>query len=324
MASQQDACAEAETANKYNDTVCVLCGGGENEQVLMLCDGCDKGFHTYCINLPALPIEDWFCPACRRTAEASLGDDDATEPGHVYPGLDVIFYERVSSKGQNEPEYGRVGMDTQNHTLLEFALENGLIIHGTFREVYSARDPSKLTELNRLCKMLKNKCLVVYSVSRFSRNLEQGHKLITAIHAAGGWVWSVAEKVSSFDPQFLQLLSEAQAESDRLSLKMREAYARIRRHGGHIGPAPFGQSVYRDEAGIRRLMPNPNEQEILAKLQRTYQDTQDASQTAFMLNNSGCTRRGKAWTVYQVRKYLGGLNNNTVSRDLRAALPSLP
>ncbi|XP_068051116.1 bromodomain adjacent to zinc finger domain protein 2B isoform X12 [Anomalospiza imberbis] len=45
---------------------CQICRKGDNEELLLLCDGCDKGCHTYCHRpkISAIPDGDWFCPAC--------------------------------------------------------------------------------------------------------------------------------------------------------------------------------------------------------------------------------------------------------------------
>lgn len=45
---------------------CQLCQKGDNEEMLLLCDGCDKGCHMYCHKprITAVPDGDWFCPAC--------------------------------------------------------------------------------------------------------------------------------------------------------------------------------------------------------------------------------------------------------------------
>ncbi|XP_040913067.1 bromodomain adjacent to zinc finger domain protein 2B isoform X2 [Toxotes jaculatrix] len=45
---------------------CQLCQKGDNEELLLLCDGCDKGCHTYCHKpkITTVPDGDWFCPAC--------------------------------------------------------------------------------------------------------------------------------------------------------------------------------------------------------------------------------------------------------------------
>ncbi|XP_017337199.2 bromodomain adjacent to zinc finger domain protein 2B isoform X8 [Ictalurus punctatus] len=45
---------------------CQICRKGDNEDLLLLCDGCDKGCHTYCHKpkINAIPEGDWYCPAC--------------------------------------------------------------------------------------------------------------------------------------------------------------------------------------------------------------------------------------------------------------------
>ncbi|XP_044073969.1 bromodomain adjacent to zinc finger domain protein 2B-like isoform X3 [Siniperca chuatsi] len=45
---------------------CQLCQQGDNEELLLLCDGCDKGCHTYCHKpkITTVPDGEWFCPTC--------------------------------------------------------------------------------------------------------------------------------------------------------------------------------------------------------------------------------------------------------------------
>uniref|UniRef100_A0A8C7Q6R5 Bromodomain adjacent to zinc finger domain 2B n=1 Tax=Oncorhynchus mykiss TaxID=8022 RepID=A0A8C7Q6R5_ONCMY len=45
---------------------CQICRKGDNEDLLLLCDGCDKGCHTYCHKpkITTIPEGDWYCPAC--------------------------------------------------------------------------------------------------------------------------------------------------------------------------------------------------------------------------------------------------------------------
>ncbi|XP_078661651.1 bromodomain adjacent to zinc finger domain protein 2B-like isoform X31 [Branchiostoma floridae x Branchiostoma belcheri] len=45
---------------------CQFCRKGDNEAQLLLCDGCDKGFHTYCVKprMTVVPDGDWFCSVC--------------------------------------------------------------------------------------------------------------------------------------------------------------------------------------------------------------------------------------------------------------------
>lgn len=46
--------------------LCQICRRDKNEARLLLCDGCDHGFHTYCFRPPmiAIPEGDWFCYDC--------------------------------------------------------------------------------------------------------------------------------------------------------------------------------------------------------------------------------------------------------------------
>eukprot|EP00798_Chlamydomonas_sp_ICE-L_P012528 gene12528-15744_t len=44
-----------------DEMVCQECNGGQDEDQLLLCDGCDRGFHTYCVRLGSIPIDEWFC-----------------------------------------------------------------------------------------------------------------------------------------------------------------------------------------------------------------------------------------------------------------------
>ncbi|GAB2223507.1 hypothetical protein Droror1_Dr00017648 [Drosera rotundifolia] len=50
----------------YDDVSCEDCGSGHNAAKLLLCDGCDRGYHLYCLSpiLAAVPNGSWFCPKC--------------------------------------------------------------------------------------------------------------------------------------------------------------------------------------------------------------------------------------------------------------------
>ena len=80
---------EAEADATYN---CVLCGTGEptgdpkihlptsphisphlalgeRDELILLCDSCDRGHHTFCLEPPLsdIPEGDWYCPDCAPT-----------------------------------------------------------------------------------------------------------------------------------------------------------------------------------------------------------------------------------------------------------------
>ncbi|XP_032819198.2 lysine-specific demethylase 5D-like isoform X2 [Petromyzon marinus] len=45
---------------------CLVCGRGDDEAKLLLCDGCDDSYHTFCLIPPLqdVPKGDWRCPKC--------------------------------------------------------------------------------------------------------------------------------------------------------------------------------------------------------------------------------------------------------------------
>ena len=46
--------------------MCQVCSKGNSEECMLLCDGCDDSYHTYCLIPPliSVPKGDWRCPCC--------------------------------------------------------------------------------------------------------------------------------------------------------------------------------------------------------------------------------------------------------------------
>ncbi|XP_061760562.1 bromodomain adjacent to zinc finger domain protein 2A isoform X2 [Nerophis ophidion] len=51
---------------------CQVCRKGDNDECLLLCDGCDRGCHMYCLKpkITQVPEGDWFCPTCTAKDES--------------------------------------------------------------------------------------------------------------------------------------------------------------------------------------------------------------------------------------------------------------
>ncbi|XP_018565103.1 serine/arginine repetitive matrix protein 2 [Anoplophora glabripennis] len=60
-------------------TFCEICGSSDNEDQMLLCDGCDLGFHLYCLTPPLdeVPGGAWYCNYCSP-------DDDYTSEVELY------------------------------------------------------------------------------------------------------------------------------------------------------------------------------------------------------------------------------------------------
>ncbi|KAM3607451.1 uncharacterized protein V6R79_008004 [Siganus canaliculatus] len=95
---------------------CQLCQKGDDEELLLLCDGCDKGCHTYCHKpkITTVPDGDWFCPTCvakgsgqsprsrrHQSRTAGGGRKGGEVKGNSKPSVagDLIREEAASSNG---------------------------------------------------------------------------------------------------------------------------------------------------------------------------------------------------------------------------------
>ncbi|XP_014669253.1 PREDICTED: PHD and RING finger domain-containing protein 1-like [Priapulus caudatus] len=56
----------ADPEEDEDPTYCELCGRCDREDRLLLCDGCDLGYHLECLDPPlaTVPLDEWFCGDC--------------------------------------------------------------------------------------------------------------------------------------------------------------------------------------------------------------------------------------------------------------------
>ncbi len=45
---------------------CSACQDPHDEEKMMFCDRCDRGFHTYCVGLSEVPSGSFFCKNCEK------------------------------------------------------------------------------------------------------------------------------------------------------------------------------------------------------------------------------------------------------------------
>ncbi|MBZ3882839.1 Bromodomain adjacent to zinc finger domain protein 2A [Sciurus carolinensis] len=81
-----------------NKVTCLVCRKGDNDEFLLLCDGCDRGCHIYCHRpkMEAVPEGDWFCAVCL----AQQVEEEFTQK----PGFPKRGQKRKSGYWQNFPE----------------------------------------------------------------------------------------------------------------------------------------------------------------------------------------------------------------------------
>ncbi|RKP37400.1 JmjC domain, hydroxylase-domain-containing protein, partial [Dimargaris cristalligena] len=69
-----------EGADAQSDS-CQICHSSEKGEQMLLCDGCDHGFHLYCLDPPLskVPRTDWYCLQCILQAGGDFGFEDGGE-----------------------------------------------------------------------------------------------------------------------------------------------------------------------------------------------------------------------------------------------------
>lgn len=67
----------------FSEICCTVCGKGDREDVLLLCDNCQTGCHIYCLDPPLdkVPEHNWSCGACMDydDIDSSSGVDEDEE-----------------------------------------------------------------------------------------------------------------------------------------------------------------------------------------------------------------------------------------------------
>jgi len=55
--------------HSFESDKCVLCNQADRQNQMLVCDGCERGYHMGCLYPPLnkVPDGDWFCDACKRT-----------------------------------------------------------------------------------------------------------------------------------------------------------------------------------------------------------------------------------------------------------------
>ncbi|KAM3855675.1 PHD and RING finger domain-containing protein 1 isoform 2-T2 [Vipera latastei] len=73
-------------------TFCEVCGRSDREDRLLLCDGCDAGYHMECLNPPLseVPVDEWFCPPCAPANATPAEADQVSEEEVASLIADVI------------------------------------------------------------------------------------------------------------------------------------------------------------------------------------------------------------------------------------------
>lgn len=97
----------------YPLTTCNVCGGVEDEDLIILCDGpgCTSEMHMYCLTpvLTAVPEGDWFCEACDSqgtTLQLRMYFDRFNETSHQILSFTTGYSEYLMLRQQGQIPLG--------------------------------------------------------------------------------------------------------------------------------------------------------------------------------------------------------------------------
>ena len=64
---------------------CEVCKCIDNDSTMLICDSCNKGYHTYCLQpmLFSIPHDPWYCGDCGGDTQTDAQASDITEDQHV-------------------------------------------------------------------------------------------------------------------------------------------------------------------------------------------------------------------------------------------------
>lgn len=90
----------------YNHLRCEYCMSEDLPAQMLICDGCNKGFHLGCLIPPLsdVPTDSWHCKSCRRTTRLDATEDldllYFLRTGNYQPDLDPNGKKRVQSRAK--------------------------------------------------------------------------------------------------------------------------------------------------------------------------------------------------------------------------------
>ena len=66
-----------------DDIHCVTCKKGDNEEEMLICDCCDKGYHTECAMVEEIPEYEWYCKECYAEPKSEIIQGFETHAGRL-------------------------------------------------------------------------------------------------------------------------------------------------------------------------------------------------------------------------------------------------
>lgn len=180
--------------------------------------------------------------------------------------MSTIIYARISSPNQAEYNGQHFSIENQISRCTEYCQTNSFNIIDVVTEVVSARDINKQTGLINIYNTNSNCNLVVFNISRFSRNTPQALQWVDKFKSKDINIIFMEENIhlnSFIDMHRLRLgLSQSELESNQISHRIKSTNNLLKSKGWKFGRESFGYKSCRQK-GIRKFQINKEEQMIM-------------------------------------------------------------
>lgn len=179
----------------------------------------------------------------------------ATAQGHAW------IYVRVSSEEQSKCVDGHKSLEDQETLCTNYCVKQNLEIQGVISEVGSARDMTKLRQLNNLLESVDSGDIIVcLTPDRFSRNAGQAILSMGRLSILGVNVLFVNEEINYMNVthryHIHNLFVASQQVTDAISLKIRTSIKQRRIRGEHVGSIPYGFKLVRNSSNLLTREPD--------------------------------------------------------------------
>lgn len=228
------------------------------------------------------------------------------------PQHSAHLYLRTSTPRVND---GQVSIDVQKQDLKEYCRKNNIHIKSIrMDEGTSARNMKNLEGLDLILENIQpNEILMVWDISRFSRNSLQALHLLESLSLKNVHTYFLRENVA-YDGAMAkhyvrQSLSTAQLHSDTISEKVKAAHQYKKSKGNYIGTAKYGYTA-KKIGGIRKLVKHNKEQNNIKMIKAVckqfpnykmgYLRPRDYRAIADILNKKGLRFRGRPFNQSNV------------------------
>lgn len=103
---------------------CQYCGSREDEDRMLLCDGCDAAWHLWCLNPPltCVPTGDWYCQQCEPIGQARRREQARHR---LHSAIADLYADEGEADGSNAPAPRPDGSSTSGVTAASMTTATG-------------------------------------------------------------------------------------------------------------------------------------------------------------------------------------------------------